>query len=211
MQNLSLSQLLPYLLGLLMVAGLMVVALYAIHKKFREGRESEPTPAPAALPRKDAEIMVDAVQQMTQKVKLLDEQVENLMQAARVYTEQALIHQEILKEMPVGLIVFDADGFLAHANPAARTLLGIDPHARRRYPEVFGPDSSLVSLVTDCLERGTVSRSRTIGFPLLAGEPRTLSVTVAPVPNPSGGNLAAFCLLVGSSEPEGQPKTKYLN
>lgn len=206
----QISQLIPYLLGLFMAAALMVVALYAVHKMFRRGRESEPTPSPAALPSKDAEIMVGAVQQMTQKVKLLDEQVENLTQAARVYTEQARIHQEIFKEMPVGLIVFDSDGFLAHANPAARTLLGIDSYARRRYPEVFGPDSPLVSLVTDCLERGTVSRSRAIGFPLLAGEPRTLSVTVAPVPNPSGGNLAAFCLLVGSSEPEGQPETTYL-
>lgn len=207
----QISQLIPYLVGLFMAVAVILVGLYAVHKFFRQGREGDPSTPPVSLPSKDAEIMVGAVQQMTQKVKLLDVQVENLMQAARVYTEQALIHQEIFKEMPVGLIVFDPDGFLAHANPAARTLLGIDPHARRRYPEVFGPDSPLVSLVTDCLARGTVSRSRTIGFPLLAGELRTLSVTVAPVPNPSGGILAAFCLLVGSLEPGGQPETTYLN
>ena len=64
------------------------------------------------------------------------------------------------------MLVFSSDGFLVRANPAARELLGVvfDTYARRRYPEVLGPESSLVGLIADCLSGGEARREENLRY-----------------------------------------------
>jgi PAS domain-containing protein len=55
------------------------------------------------------------------------------------------LSKAILLEIPWGVMVFDRQGFVTHANPAVRTLLGIDTWSRRRYAEIFGPQSAIAA------------------------------------------------------------------
>ena len=62
MQNLTLSQMIPILAGLILIGGLVGVAVYAIHKLIGQGKEGEEvsSPRPRGM-RSDSEVMFSTV------------------------------------------------------------------------------------------------------------------------------------------------------
>lgn len=192
----------PFLAGLIVVAGLVGVALYAIHKLIRKGREGEDASSPRARGTRSAsEFMFSTVQELTRRVKAQDVKIEESRLALNLAAEQERIQQTIFQEMSAGVLIFSSDGFLVRANPAARTLLGVDTIARRRYPEVFGAESPLAGLISDCLASGEAQRQENLRYEGTDGENRNLRASVMPVQNSSGKIVAVVCLLreVGAS------------
>ncbi len=186
----------PILAGLIVVIGLAGVAVYAIHKLIRQGREGGEASSPRPRGTRSAsELMFSTVQGLTRRVKAQDTQIEESRLALNLAAEQERIQQTIFQEMSAGVLVFSSDGFLVRANPAARTLLGVDTFARRRYPEVLGADSHLAGLISDCLASGETQRQENLRYELTDGETHKLQVSVMPVQNSSGQIVAVVCLL----------------
>lgn len=186
----------PILAGLIVVVGLVGVAVYAIHKLIRQGRESKEASSPRSRgTRSELEFMFTTVQGLTRRVKAQDTQIEESRLALNLAAEQERIQQTIFQEMSAGVLVFSSDGFLVRANPAARALLGVDTFARRRYPEVLGADSHLAGLISDCLSSGEARRQENLRYELTGGGNHKLQVSVMPVQNSSGKIVAVVCLL----------------
>ncbi len=186
----------PFLAGLIVVVGLVGVALYAIHKLIRQGREGEDASSPRTRGTRSAsEFMFSTVQEMTLRVKAQDVKIEESRLALKLAAEQERIQQTIFQEMSAGVLVFSSDGFLVRANPAARTLLGVDTIARRRYPEVLGADSHLAGMISDCLSSGEAQRQENLPYESTDGENHNLRVSVVPVQNSSGEIVSVVCLL----------------
>ena len=74
-------------------------------------------------------------------------------------------------------------------------MLGVDTYARRRYPEVLGPESPLVGLIADFLSGGEARREENLRYDSLNGRNHSLQVSVMPVQNSSRELVAVVCLL----------------
>ena len=182
MQNISFSQIILFLAGLIVVVGLVGVSLYAIHKLIRQGREGEDASSPRTRGTRSAsEFMFSTVQEMTLRVKAQDVKIEESRLALKLAAEQERIQQTIFQEMSAGVLVFSSDGFLVRANPAARTLLGADSH--------------LAGMISDCLSSGEAQRQENLPYESTDGENHNLRVSVVPVQNSSGEIVSVVCLL----------------
>ena len=120
--------------------------------------------------------------------------------AERRARESARLSENVLREMPNGLLVFNREGFLTTANPAVRKLLGVDTWARRRYPEILGPGSSLANHVQECLDTARVVAQETVEYETAAGRKLTLGISLSPLRSPSGDVEGAICLVTDFTE-----------
>lgn len=199
--HLSFSQL-SLLAGAAVVMGaLLVILVYLIHKAFKEQRQSEgfvPT-----TPRTDdeANFAMAAMQGVIAKMKEQEKELVELRQAAeRRARESARLSENILREMPNGLLVFNREGFLTTANPAVRSLLGVDTWARRRYPEILGLESTLTQHIRECLETARVIAQESVEFETPTGRKVVLGVSLSPLRGSTGEVEAAICLLTDLTE-----------
>jgi PAS domain S-box-containing protein len=186
-----------WLLGTATVLGvLLVVVAYVFHKAVRHAlREEEPRPA-ASRVSDDAPLIVATLQGVIANLKEQQRKAGDIYRATEQRaTETTRLLETVAEEMEEGLIVFSRDGLIRLANPAARKLLTLDTESRRRYPEVFGPESELAALVRACLEGEKVTRGARVELRTAGGEVRVLSVSVMPFRGSSSETAGAMCLL----------------
>lgn len=187
---------LTYLVGTVVAAGALLLTIFylfhkAVRKRLREGEKTLPTPRTA-----DHTAFLLATFQgviSTLKEQLHKEQDLHRATAQRAQDQEGLI-EIILEESARGLMVFDREGFLSKSNKLARDLLGPDTWARRRYPEVLGPDSKLGGLVRACLETGQATRDAKVEVRTAGGAAQSLAVTVLPLLTRDGEVKGALCL-----------------
>jgi PAS domain-containing protein len=186
-----------WLVGTAIVVGaLLVLIVYGFHKAIRRGlRQEEPKPA-ASRVSDNAQFMVATLQGVITDLKEQQRKTDEIYRTTEQRaTETAWLLETVAQEMGEGLIVFTRDGFVRLANPALRELLALDTWSRRRYPEVFGPESSLAGLVQACLEAGKVTCNARLEFLTARGEVRVLAVSVLPLRASSRETAGAMCLL----------------
>ena len=191
----TLSQL-TYLVGTAVVVGALLVAIFyifhkAVRQRLREGGSTLPTPRTA-----DQTAFLMATFQgviSSLKEQLNKEQDLHRASAQRAQDQESLM-EIILQESAQGLVVFDREGFLSKSNKLARDFLGPDTWARRRYPEVLGPDSKLGGLVSACLETGQATRDAKVEVRSAGGAARSLAVSVLPLLTREGEVNGALCL-----------------
>ncbi len=200
-QHLSISQITFLVAAALVVGGLLVFLFYLIHKMFRQGREKEDFSPKSPRVEDDSSFAMAAMQGVIARMKEQEKELEELRRdAERRAHESARLSENVIREMPNGLIVFDRQGFLSTANPAVRRMLGVDVWSRRRFPEILGRESRLAALVQECLEKGAAAAQATIEEKTATGDLRLLGVSVAPLHSASGEIDGAVCLLTDITE-----------
>ena len=180
----------------IVVGALLVLIVYGFHKAIRRALRQEELKPAASRVSDNAQFMVATLQgvitDLKEQQRKRDEIYRTTEQRA---TETGRLLETVAQEMGEGLIVFTRDGFVRLANPALRELLALDTWSRRRYPEVFGPESPLAGLVQACLEAGKVTRSARLEFLTARGEVRVLAVSVLPLQASNRETAGAMCLL----------------
>ena len=184
-----------------MLAGLLGLGFYALHKTFQKQRTEADLNSKSPRIENDAAFAMAAMQGVIARMKTQERELTGLRRAAEQRErESTRISENIIREMPSGLMVFNRDGFITAANPAVRTLLGVDTWSRRRYPEILGPDSGLAARIRECLETGKTITRETIEYSTPRGDVRFLGMSLSSFHGPSGEVDGAVCLLSDLTE-----------
>ena len=93
----------------------------------------------------------------------------------------------LAREIDLGLISFDAQGYISFSNPLVRKMLAIDTWSRRRYAEIFHDIPALSGLIENGFETGTEVKRQAIEFQGLDGSKRRIEVSVLPTRRPQRG------------------------
>ncbi len=185
----------------LMLAVALAAGFYLIHKMFQEQRVKPDLGSNSPRVENETTFAMAAMQGVIAKMKAQEKELTELRRAAEQRArEAARLNENIIREMPSGLMVFNRDGFISSANPAVRTMLGVDTWSRRRYPEILGPTSRLAAHIRECLETGKTTTRETIEYTTPPGEMRFLGMSLSPFHGNSGEVEGAVCLLSDLTE-----------
>ena len=187
------------------VAGLFVVALVVLFvmRRVFQSRRAEEAEDAAATPRPDnaSAFMAASMQGVIQKLKDQEKELERLHHEEKeraAHSER--LSEEVTRNMPAGLLVVNATGIIASANPAAEQALGIRTLGFRRYSEVLGEVSELTMLIEACLADGQIFRREQVEHITPSGERRRLGVTISPIRKGGEKITGVICLLSDLTE-----------
>ena len=188
-------------LGILVLAvGWLIFSL--VRKVFKDSRESQTQNIDAA-PRVDnsAAFMTASMQGVIRKLREQEKELERLHRVEKERAEHTeRLSEEVTRNMPAGLVMVNAQGIVASANPAAEQVLGVRGLGYRRYSEVLGENSELTQLVGQCLAQGKIFRREQVDHKTPSGETRRLGVTISPVRSADEKISGAICLLSDLTE-----------
>jgi two-component system sensor histidine kinase HydH len=188
-------------LGLLLVAvGWLIFSV--IRRVFKDSRESQSQNMDAA-PRVDnsAAFMTASMQGVIRKLREQEKELERLHRVEKERAEHTeRLSEEVTRNMPAGLVMVNAQGIVASANPAAEQVLGVRGLGYRRYSEVLGENSELTQLVGQCLAQGKIFRREQVDHKTPSGETRRLGVTISPVRSVDEKISGTICLLSDLTE-----------
>ena len=194
--HLSLSQL-TFLVGVALAAGTVIILVsYFFHRAVRQRVGKEGAKDSPVHTEDQTAFLLAAMQGVITGLKEEQQKAEERLRATEQRAEDEGRKLAIVAhEMEEGLIIFDQKGFISLANPAARSILRIDTGSRRRYSEIFGPESELAGKVKECLELGSVIRAAEIEHRDTRGEVHCVIVALVPVRVPNGAMEGAVCLV----------------
>src|SRR5215468_6114983 len=184
-------------------AGVALIALvsgavFLIRQSFRKTREEHQAPVLEATPGTEnpSAFMAASMQGVIQKLRDQERELERLhkLEKERAETSERL-SEEVIRNMPAGLLVVNATGIISSANPAAEQALGVRALGFRRYSEALDEKSELTRLVGECLASGKIFRRKEVEHQPPAGELRHLGVTISPIRKGEGNINGAICLL----------------
>jgi len=185
----------------IMLVGLLGLGFYLLHKTFQEQRADLDLSSKSPRVENEATFAMATMQGVIARMKEQERELTGLRRAAEQRErESTRISENIIREMPSGLMVFNRQGFITAANPAVRTLLGVDTWSRRRYPEILGADSSLATQIRECLETGKTTTRETIEYTTPRGDVRLLGMSLSSFHGPGGEVDGAVCLLSDLTE-----------
>lgn len=185
-------------------AAAFVIGVYLIRRVRRELMG-----APEKAPRADSTAFaLQAYSGIIQQLKEKESELQRLRQAA---TERASatenISAAVLNHLASGVVLFNANGLVQQANPAARTLLGFGTasglHARDlfrgattvRSDTTETPPASIAGAVETSCKENRVFRRLEIDYATPSGDKRVLGITISPVAGNAGEHLGAACLI----------------
>lgn len=180
-----------------------LVVLYFVRRFFRGTRAAQKEQVLGATPRVEnpAAFMTASMQGVIQKLREQEKELERLHRAEKERAEQTeRLSEEVTRNMPAGLLVVNAMGIIASANPAAEQALGIRGLGYRRYSEALGESSELTKLVADCLANGRIFRREQVSHGAPAGDTRRLGVTISPIRRGDEKVSGVICLLSDLTE-----------
>lgn len=193
----------------LVIVGLIAFILYAIHKAFQQQRKPEDFRPTSAKSGDESSALLASMQGVLSRMKARERELEALLREAEQRADSSTRRLEaVVRDFPVGLLIFTRDGFLALSNPVARELLGVDTWSRRRYPEILGADSPLALQLRNALEGGASLRAETVEYRTPDGMVLLLEVTLSPFYGRSGQVEGAVCVLHKGDATTGLPKTE---
>jgi nitrogen-specific signal transduction histidine kinase len=156
------------------------------------------------------------IQQLKQQKHEL--QVQTLSEQRRARTTENF-SQAVLSNLSSGVLVFDRNGLVKQANPAAKEILGFHSPSGMSAEDIFreaavcSPDPSkgyadglgdspaqLTEEVHAVLREGSKCRQVEADYTTPAGQDLRIAVTVSPVPAIDGSLLGAACLISDRSE-----------
>jgi PAS domain-containing protein len=190
---------LTLLVGLILAAaGILILGAYALHKALAQARR--PDSLEPKTPRTDNEegFIFATLQGVIANLRAEQKELARQHRAEQERAEEsARLNEIVTREMPTGLMVFDRQGFLVQANPAARALLEIDSWSRRRYPEILGVQSPLTACIRKGLEEGRSTPWEVLEVQNRRGGPRWLKVFLSQLSSQNGEINGVVCLVTG--------------
>lgn len=192
---------------IVVVVLLFFVVMVALRKSLRRGEAPAPQDEFAPpRPRSDNEaaFLTASMQSVIVRLKEQEKELERLHRQEKERAQQtAQLSVAVTRNMPTGLLLINDAGLITMSNPAAETVLGTQGLAFRRYSEVLGPGSTLVSLLAASLRDGRTFQREEADYITPAGETRRLGLTISPVfppGDPKGKISGAVCLLTDLTE-----------
>src|SRR5271170_2941999 len=150
-------------MGLGVVILLVVVALILMLRKFlrdhsREANEDWSTVKPGT--ENESAFIAASMQGVIEKLRAQEKELARLHLLAQERAQESeRLTEEVTRNMPTGLLLVNATGAIASANPAAENALAIRPLRYRSYKDIFGADSELTRMLAACLREGkTIQR-----------------------------------------------------
>jgi signal transduction histidine kinase len=198
------------LIGLMAAGFALAVGILLIRKLRGEiGAETAPEPLRASNPLFPLETYHAVIER-------LKEQEKQLQELRRAESERARASENIsaalLSNLPSGVLLFNPNGLVQQANPAARNILGFASISGLHVRDVFRgarllnrgeaetAPATAISAVQVALREGTSSRRLETEYVTPAGEERVLGLTVSPVLSSGGKSLGAACLISDLTE-----------
>lgn len=195
-RHLCLSQLTILVGGVILIAGLLILLFYVLHKAFQRQRNTSGLKPPSPRPADEAAFAMATVQSVIAGLKAREKELTKQLRDAEQRADAAARALEsVMREVPMGLMVFNREGFLTQSNPAVRALLGIDTWSRRRYTEILGPESPLALYIRECLEMGKSCKREAVEHVTPIGRTRILEMSLWPCYDRGGQVEGAVCLL----------------
>jgi PAS domain S-box-containing protein len=186
------------LLLLLLVAGM---AVYLIHRIFKQSRETPDFNPKSPRAENETGFAMATMQAVITRMKEQERELNELRRLAEQRAkESARLSENVIREMPSGVLVFNREGFITTANPVVRGMLGVDIWSRRRYPEILGAESALAELIRACLESGKTLTRETVEYRTAQGETRVLGMSLSPFHGAGREIEGAVCLLTDLTE-----------
>jgi PAS domain S-box-containing protein len=215
-QKLAPTSAFKFLALLTLIAGLTIGGMFVVRYLFRKvAREIDAGPdlTPKAAPDQQSAFVVATFQQVIQRMKEQEKELERLHREERQRGDESQQRTAaILKHLPTGVVVMNPRGQITECNPAAQLLLGHQLLVGRNYREILWPEyragqeapDALVRLET-CLREGKLAADLTVDYraPGEGGPARRLGLNVSPVPAAEGASGGAICLLTSRSGSEG--------
>ena len=185
----------------ILLAATLVAALMA-RRMFRgRGKSSDELRDPAPRSDNPTAFVTASMQDVIQKLKEQEKELEALHRAERERAQQTeRLSEAVTRNMPAGLLLLNSAGLITSANPAAEQALGVKALVYRRYNEVLGAGSRLTELLTACLKQGRTFRREEVEYLTPSHELRQLGVTVSPILNSTNDVTGAICLLSDLTE-----------
>jgi PAS domain-containing protein len=119
---------------------------------------------------------------------------DELAVAERRAEENARKFELIAREIDLGVIVFNAQGYISFSNPLVRKMLVVDTWSRRRYAEIFNDMPALADLIGKCFESVAETRNKSIKFSVPDGSERQVEASVLPTRDRSGTMESVICI-----------------
>jgi PAS domain-containing protein len=177
----------------------LVLLVYILHRNVRRQLRGEEWKAPTPRAENSQAFVLATLQGVIAGLREEQKKTQDLLRVSELRAEDSARRAELLaREIEEGLLIFDEQGFLSLANPAAHALMGIDVWSRRRYQEVLGMGSDLSRGVEACLATGTIMRGEAVEYQSPRGETLRLTVTIVPLTRQGTGGeeiSGAVCLL----------------
>ena len=176
-----------------LVGGLVLL----VGRILRRTREAQQVPILKSTPGTEnpSAFMAASMQGVIQKLREQEKELERLHKLEKERAEMTeRLSEEVTRNMPAGLVVVNASGIIASANPAAEQALGIRALVFRRYSEALGEKSELTRLIGECLATGKIFRRQEIEHQQRSAETSHLGVTISPIRKGPEEISGAICL-----------------
>jgi PAS domain-containing protein len=196
MQHSLSPQTLVALIGAVACIGVILsLAVFLLQRNLgRKSKDEKPRPL-RIRPEDEAAFTLTAIKSVVAQLKAEQKTLQEQLAAAERNVEATARKLELLaREIEHGMIVFDAQGYIALSNPQARKMLGVDTWSRRRYTEIFQEISGLPDLVQRCFEEGTERGEKSITVQDHDGTTRQIQATALPSRDRMGAVESVICV-----------------
>jgi PAS domain-containing protein len=177
------------------IVAVMVFALFFLVRALRKERKEMNMSLNVPRTQDDSVFMIASLQGVVAGLKAREKELETQLRdaEARADVNQRAL-ETVVRVSAQGIVTFDATGTLGMANPAARNMLSLDTHSRRRYLDLFPPDSPLSVVIQDCLEISGGCRSGRARYTSAGGTARSFDVAVYPFTGRGGQIAGVVCV-----------------
>jgi len=181
--------------GAVLFGGMLTLGVYLLQRSFSRGLKTD-KPRHAKIRLEDeAAFTLTTIKSVVTQLKADQKATEEKLAAAEHRAEEKARQFELLaREIDLGLIIFDAQGYISFSNPLVRKMLGIDTWSRRRYTEIFHEIPAVSALLGNGFEPGTEVRKKAIEFQGLDGSKRVVEVSVLPTEDRRGARESVVCI-----------------
>ncbi|HXW16026.1 MAG TPA: PAS domain-containing protein [Terriglobia bacterium] len=181
--------------GGVLFGGMLTLGAYLLQRSFGRGLKTD-KPRHAKIRLEDeAAFTLATIKSVVTQLKADQKATgEKLAAAERRAEEKARQFELLAREMDLGLVIFDAQGYISFSNALVRKILGIDTWSRRRYTEIFHDIPALSALIGNGSETGTEVRKRALKFPGLDGRKRLVETSALPTQDRSGARESVVCV-----------------
>ena len=185
-----------FVLGTALAIGAVLILVIAILLRSLRKERKEMNISPSAPRATDNSVfLISSLQAVVAGLKAREKELETQLRDAETRAEVSQRTLEtIVRATPQGLMIFDVAGTLSNANHAARNMLNLDTWARRRYTDLFAPDSSLTLAIRACLENPTAPKSSRARYTPSEAAARAFDVSLFPFVGRGGQTAGVVCI-----------------
>jgi PAS domain-containing protein len=181
--------------GAVLFGGILTLGVHLLQRSFSRGLKTDKARHAKVRLEDEAAFTLATIKAVVTQLKADQKATqEKLVVAERQAEEKARQFEILAREIDLGLISFDAQGYISFSNPLVREMLGIDTWSRRRYPEIFHDIPAVSALIGNGFETGTEVRKKPIEFQGLDGSKRRVEVSVLPTQDRSGARESVVCV-----------------